>query len=172
LGIDPNSKRAVAALSSMKFVQAKELAADGPNRTERDNYFAEAESFDRRLIQIDPHDVNSLSMSGVHAAWRAGPELMRARERLRMSAGEAGPLNDPALRADLLARYGSLIDEGIEDLNKALVINPDFPDALQFLSRLYRSRADLADSTAAYQRDTALADAFEVRAAAGKKPTD
>jgi len=171
LGIDPNNKRAVAALSRMKYAQAKELVADGPNKTERDNYFAEAESFARRLIQIDPRDVNSLVLFSTHASWRVGPELMRARERLKMSAGEAGPLNS-TLRADLLARYGALIDEGIEDLNKALVINPDLPDALEFLSRLYRSRADLADSVDGYQRDTAMAEAFEVRAAAGKKPTD
>ena len=52
----------------------------------------------------------------------------------------------PALRTDYLAKYGSLVDEGIADLQKAITLRPDYDDAMAYLNLLYRRKADTVES--------------------------
>ena len=52
----------------------------------------------------------------------------------------------PAVRTDYVAKYGSLVDEGIADLQKAISLKPDYDDAMAYLGLLYRRKADMVDS--------------------------
>ena len=52
----------------------------------------------------------------------------------------------PAVRTDYTAKYGTLVDEGIEKLKKAIEIRPDYDDAMAYLNLLYRRKADMVQS--------------------------
>jgi hypothetical protein len=50
------------------------------------------------------------------------------------------------LRGDYAAKFGSLVDEGVTDLQKAIQIKPDYDDAMAYLNLLYRRKADMVES--------------------------
>jgi TonB family protein len=62
-----------------------------------------------------------------------------------------------------------MLQAGIDALNKALEINPQFSDAMAYLNLLIRERADLRDSVAECQQDVATADQWVQKAIATKK---
>src|SRR5262249_24653595 len=51
-----------------------------------------------------------------------------------------------AVRTEYVSKYGSVIDEGIADLQKAIQIRPDYDDAMAYLNLLYRRKADAVES--------------------------
>jgi hypothetical protein len=55
------------------------------------------------------------------------------------------PLPAP-VRQDYAAKYGTLVDEGVSDLQKAISLKPDYDDAMAYLSLLYRRKADMVES--------------------------
>ncbi len=52
----------------------------------------------------------------------------------------------PPVRAVYVEKYGSLVDEGIADLQKAIQLRPDYDDAMAYLNLLYRRKADMVES--------------------------
>ena len=96
--------------------------------------------------------------------------LMEARSRLGMRPEDPGPLRGTgAVRADLRARLGSTVDDGMQHLERALQIHPEYDDAMAYLNLLYRERADLLDSASEYQRDVQIADEWVRRALETKR---
>ena len=53
---------------------------------------------------------------------------------------------------------GKLIDEGLQNLDKALALNPDYDDAMTYKNLLYREKARLATNDADRKKLTDLAD--------------
>lgn len=53
---------------------------------------------------------------------------------------------------------GKLIDEGLQNLDKALALNPDYDDAMTYKNLLYREKARLATNDADKKKLTDLAD--------------
>lgn len=53
---------------------------------------------------------------------------------------------------------GKLIDEGLQNLDKALALNPDYDDAMTYKNLLYREKARLATNDADKRKLTDLAD--------------
>ena len=74
-----------------------------------------------------------------------------ARAKLGMKPDDPGPLKDKKVRAEVAAKNGPIIDEGIKDLDKALQIDPEYDDAMAYENLLYRQKADLEDSSEAYK---------------------
>ena len=56
-----------------------------------------------------------------------------------------------SVRAEYLAKAGPMVDDGINALQKALQLRPDYDDAMAYLSLLYRRKADMVES--AQERD-------------------
>lgn len=52
--------------------------------------------------------------------------------------------NAPNLEDERRAEVQQLVDEGVQELQKALELNPNYSEALQYLNLLYRERAYLA----------------------------
>jgi hypothetical protein len=50
------------------------------------------------------------------------------------------------VRAQYVSKCGSLVDEGIADLQKAITLKPDYDDAMAYLNLLYRRKADMVES--------------------------
>lgn len=74
-----------------------------------------------------------------------------------MRPDEQGPLRDEQIRNELNAQVMPFVREGMENLEKALQIDPEYDDAMAYVSLLYRSKADLEESTEAARRDDSLA---------------
>ena len=65
-----------------------------------------------------------------------------------------------SLRGDYTTKYGSMVDEGIADLQKAIQLRPDYDDAMAYLNLLYRRKADMVES--ADERDNLLKQADDL----------
>jgi len=86
-----------------------------------------------------------------------------------MKLEDPGPLPDGPIKKELKAKYDLIIEAGLYDLQQALVIDPQYDDAMAYMNLLIRERADLRDSAADYRRDIAEANAWVDKAMAVKK---
>ncbi|HOK44663.1 MAG TPA: hypothetical protein PLK67_01945, partial [Bryobacteraceae bacterium] len=68
------------------------------------------------------------------------------------------PLKDKKAREELREKYWTMIEEGLQNLNKALEIDSNYDEAMAYINLLYRQRADLAENQKDYQADIAEAD--------------
>src|SRR5437899_10611501 len=58
----------------------------------------------------------------------------------------------PKVREEYAAKYGALVDEGIQHLQKAIELRNDYEDAMAYLNLLYRRNADQVPTQA--ERET------------------
>lgn len=115
--------------------------------------FEESKTYHQKHIQMKPEDPEPYYWIGVidwTLAFRANGEMRKDfnEKNIKKQVKDTDPL-PPALRTDYVAKYGSLIDEGISDLQKAIQLRPDYDDAMAYLNLLYRRKADTADSASA-----------------------
>ena len=94
---------------------------------------------------------------------------MLARVNANMKPDEPGPLKDAKMKAELIAKYGPAIDEGMQDLHKALDIDQDSDDAMAYMNLLIREKADLADNKDEYKKQIEVADTWLQKALDTKK---
>jgi tetratricopeptide (TPR) repeat protein len=112
--------------------------------------FEESKTYHQKHIQLKPEDPEPYYWIGVidwTLAFRANAEMRKDynEKNIRKQVKDTEPL-PPALRAEYVAKYGPLIDEGITDLQKAISIRPDYDDAMAYLNLLYRRKADTVAS--------------------------
>lgn len=88
---------------------------------------------------------------------------LAARAELGMKPEDPGPIKDAAKRQQLATELVPKIDDGLQALERALEINPDYADAMAYLNLLYRERADFQDTQEAYEADLAKADEWVQR---------
>jgi tetratricopeptide (TPR) repeat protein len=115
--------------------------------------FEESKTYHKKHIELKPEDPEPYYWVGVidwTLAFRANGEMRKDynEKNIRKQVKDTEPL-PPALRSDYVSKYGSLIDEGIADLQKAITLRPDYDDAMAYLNLLYRRKADTVDSTQA-----------------------
>ncbi len=97
------------------------------------------------------------------------PEYGKARLELGMKQDDPGPFKDKKVRAELKDKYGAVIQDGIDNLDKALKLDPEYDDAMTYQNLLYRERADLAESKDEYTAQVKTADAWMDKALATRK---
>ena len=143
LGTNPDNLNAIDGIGSILFQMAG---------TPYDpKLFAESKTYHQKHIQLKPEDPEPYYWIGVidwTLAFRANGEMRKDYNEKNISKQikDTDPL--PAtLRADYISKYGSLIDEGIADLQKAITLRPDYDDAMAYLNLLYRRKADTVESS-------------------------
>ena len=161
---DPNEKTALAYLATLAFNQALSLPLD-----EKLKMFDEAAKWHHRRIEVDPKEKEAYYTLGVIAYNKFRPALMLSRSNLKMRPEDPGPIKDKKVKEELTAQYGSVVDEGMQDLNKALEIDPEYDDAMVYLELLMRERADLLDSQDEYKKQVEVADGWLQKALDTKK---
>jgi tetratricopeptide (TPR) repeat protein len=161
---DPNDKTALASLAMLAFNQAQSLPLE-----EKLKMFDESAKWQHRRIEVDPKEKEAYYSLGVVAYQKWIPALMTARSNLRMRPEDPGPLKDKKVKEELQAQYGSVVQEGMDDLNKALEIDPEYDDAMAYLNLLIRERADLLDSPDEYKKQIEIADGWLQKALDTKK---
>jgi len=126
--------------------------------------FEESKTYHQKHIQIKPEDPEPYYWIGVidwTLAFRANAEMRKDynEKNIRKQVRDTEPL-PAAIRGDYLSKYGSLIDEGITDLQKAISLRPDYDDAMAYLNLLYRRKADTVES--AEERSTLVKQADDL----------
>jgi hypothetical protein len=163
LQLDPINQTALASLASLAYNTATPLKGD-----EKLHKLDEAMDWYKRLATVSPTNKEAPYSLGVIAWAKWYPALMTARASLQMKPEDPGPLPAPQ-RESLKAQYSALLEEGIENLNRALLIDANYSDAMAYLNLLIRERADLRDTKAEYAADVAIADEWVQNALDAKK---
>jgi TonB family protein len=163
LELDPNNQTALASLASLAYNTATPLKGD-----EKLHKLDEAMDWYKRLASVSPTNKEAPYSMGVIAWAKWYPPYMAARASVQMKPPDPGPL-PPAQRESLKAQYSALLDEGVANLKQALLIDPNYSDAMAYLNLLIRERADLRDTKTEYAADVATADEWVQKALAAKK---
>ena len=145
LDIDPNNLGAIDGIGSLLFQMAGTPPVDPKG-------FEESKSYHLKHIQIKSEDPEPYYWVGVidwTLAFRANNEYNK--NNLKKQVRDDEPLPASA-RPDYAAKFGPMVDEGINDLQKAISLRPDYDDAMAYLGLLYRRRADMVSSTS--ERDS------------------
>lgn len=123
--------------------------------------FEESKKYHQKHIDLKPDDPDSYYWIGVidwSLSYRGNKDM-----RAKYNTSGKKPVKDtdpmpPPLTADFTAKYGQTVDEGINDLKKAIELKPDYDDAMAYLNLLYRQKADMETTPAARDEDEKLAD--------------
>jgi tetratricopeptide (TPR) repeat protein len=151
---DANNLSAIDGLASIMYQMAGQPF--DPKK------FEESKEFHLRHIALKPNDPQPYYSIGVidwALAYRGNTE-MRAdynRAHINKQIKDTDPL-PPDVRAAYTQKYGSLVDDGIATLKKAIDIKPDYDDAMTYLNLLYRRKADMVESAAERDALTKQAD--------------
>lgn len=132
--------------------------------------YDEAIAMEKRAVAIQPEDAEAIYTIGVIDWTRAYNNAIAslAAEGLT-DDGEGNAGMSMTACEKLRALNTSLVEDGITNLSRAIEINPNYSDAMQYMQLTYRLHADFAcGNKASLARDLKLADelrrkAFELR---------
>jgi Tfp pilus assembly protein PilF len=151
---NPKDKVALASIASLYLNQKK---------------WDEAQQWYEKLISVDPSSVDSYYSLGFITWSKWYPAYGTARAMLGMKPEDPGPIKDKKVKEELKAKYGPMIDAGLQALDKALQIDPTRDDAMAYENLLVRERADLADNKEDYEKQVKIADDWVQKSLATKK---
>jgi tetratricopeptide (TPR) repeat protein len=135
--------------------------------------FDDAKHYYQMASGLDPKDPEPYYSVGVIDWTLCYQPRMEGRTRLKLSPeaelGASKP-REKKICEELGARNMALIAEGMESLNRAIELRPDYDDAMAYLNLMYRERADLeCNDPAARKEDLQRADHWVDRTLAVKK---
>ena len=159
LDADPENASALAYVASLYF-----------NMEEMDK----AKEIYTKLISVDPSNTQARYTMGVIAWTEAYQPRLDARAAYYMQPEEPGPLKSwcdtnrrlsrrdrracNATREELVEVGIPVVEGGMEHLEKAIELDPDYADAMAYLNLLYREMADLAETKQEHDEHIAQAD--------------
>jgi tetratricopeptide (TPR) repeat protein len=130
--------------------------------------FEDAKNYYRQAIQLDPNDPEAYYSVGVIDWTQAYQPRMEERAKVGLRPDE--PLKDKKLCSKLREDAGPIIQDGIDNLNKALQLRQDYDDAMAYLNLLYREKADReCDQPDVQKADLKTADEWVDKTMAAKK---
>jgi TonB family protein len=165
--LDLDSKN-VSALKGIAAATYNQAAAT-QDSIDKNRMLNEAARWNQKLIELNPREADAYYSLGVIAWTKVYPELRNARARTGMKADEPGPLRDASIREEMRARFQPAIEEGIQNLQKSLEINPTGADTMAYLNLLLRSRADIADTAEQASADSRKADEWVKKSMEAKR---
>jgi tetratricopeptide (TPR) repeat protein len=135
--------------------------------------FDEAKKYYRMASDVDPNDPEPYYSVGV-IDWTASYQpRMEERAKLGMRPEEnLNPKNKDQKKVceELKQKNMPAISEGIDSLNKAIQLRPDYDDAMAYMNLMYREKADVeCDDLAARAEDLKTADSWVDKTLATKK---
>jgi len=142
---DPRNSVALASVAQLYFSQKK---------------LDDARDWYKKVIAVEPNNKGAYYTLGVIAWTKTFQPRMETRAKLNMRPDDPGPLKDKKVREELRTQSLPIIEEGLQNLQKALAIDGQYDDAMAYMNLLYRERADLEESAADYKKDTETADSW------------
>ncbi len=134
----------------------------------------EAKEYEKKVIALDPNDPEAYYTIGV-VNWMQSYKnavTILAADGLTDDGNGNVKKTKPAC-AKLQAANSSLVDQGLEYLNKAVDINKNYDEAMQYLNLTWRRKADIeCGDDAARKADLAKADDWSQRAMGARKANE
>jgi tetratricopeptide (TPR) repeat protein len=135
--------------------------------------FDDAKKYYRMAGDLDPNDPEPYYSVGVIDWTACYQPRMEERAKLGMKPDEnLNPKNKDQKKAcdELKLKNMPAIQEGIDSLNKAIQLRPDYDDAMAYLNLMYREKADVeCDDLNQRQEDLKTADSWVDKTLATKK---
>jgi len=154
LEMDPKNDTATKSIASLFFYEKK---------------WEQAEEWNKKVLELNPKDKEAYYTLGVIVWTKWFPADGGARAKLGMTPEAPGPIKDKKVKEELKAQYLPMINTGIENLQKALTIDPEYDDAMAYINLLIRERADLDDDAEQYKKDINTAEGWVHKAMETKK---
>jgi tetratricopeptide (TPR) repeat protein len=121
--------------------------------------FALAKEFYKKASESDPNDPEPYYSVAVIDWTQTYAPRQEERVKLGMKPDDALPAKDKKVCAMVKEKNTANVQEGIDNLNKALQLRPDYDDATAYMNLMYRERADIqCDDPAARMADLKTAD--------------
>jgi tetratricopeptide (TPR) repeat protein len=162
---DPSNALAIESLASLHYNQAQ----GGQTLDQKVLKLDEAAKWYTRLADVDPNNKTAFYSLGVITWAKWYPRLMEARNKLGMKPEDPGPIKDKKVKEELKAQWLDTVNKGIQHLERALQIDPEYDEAMAYMNLLIRERADLSDSPDQYKKDIEVADNWVQKALDTKK---
>jgi len=135
--------------------------------------FEDSKKYYQMASDLDRDDPEPYYSLGVIDWTQSYQPRMEARAKLGLKPGEnLDPSNKDQRRLcdELKFKLTPVIEEGIDTLNKAIQLRPDYDDAMAYMNLMYREKADLeCDDLAAREEDLNSADEWVDKTLATKK---
>jgi tetratricopeptide (TPR) repeat protein len=141
-------------LSTLEAVLA-ERSGDADQRAER---YEKAQDLLKQALALEPGKAGMYFRLASLERDEFGPAIQQAKARF---SGNRGPLPDSELRHSLQRQYGSLIEEAVQNGQKASEMAARSPQPLLLMSRLLRERALIRDTAEEYASDMHAADDWQ-----------
>ncbi|MFI5090519.1 MAG: tetratricopeptide repeat protein [Terriglobales bacterium] len=153
LEMDPRNTNSVKGIASLYFNMKK---------------FEQAKQYHEKAKQLDPNDPEEYySIAVIDWTQTYAP---RQEERAKLGLKPEEPLKDKKVCEALRDRNLPKVDEGIQNLTRALQLRPDYDDAMAYLNLLYREKADVeCGNPDARAADLKMADDWVDKTMATKK---
>ena len=153
LNVDPNNLSAIDGIGAILYNMGG--TPFDPKK------FEESKTYHEKHIQLKPDDPEPYYWIGVidwSLAYR-GNKDMRAEfnQKAKKPVKDSDPM-PPPLATQFQTKFGPVIDEGVNDLKKAIELKPDYDDAMAYLNLLYRQKADTEMTLQAHDEDEKMAD--------------
>ncbi len=124
--------------------------------------FDDAKKYNHMVSELDPNDPDPYYSIGVIDWAECYQPRMEERAKLGLKPDEElNPKNKDQKKAceQLKTQNWPLIQEGIDNLNHAIQLRPDYDDAMAYLNLMFREKADVeCDDLATRQEDLKTAD--------------
>ena len=138
--------------------------------------FEDSKKYYLLASDLDPKDPENYYSIGVLDWIQTYQPRMEARAKLDLRPEDHLNPNIEAQRMacdDLRGRNMPMIQDGIEQLTKAIELRPDYDDAMAYMNLMYRERADVeCNDLAAREQDLKAADNWVDKTIAVKKTKD
>jgi tetratricopeptide (TPR) repeat protein len=142
LTVDPNNTSAIDGIGSLLYNMA-----GTPFTPEK---FEQSKQYHMKHIAINPNDPEPYYWVGVidwtlayrgNATMRQAYNVQNPKKQLK----DIDPLPDK-LRTDFAQQYGTMVDEGLKMIQKAVELRSDYADAMAYQNLLLRQKADQSDA--------------------------
>lgn len=154
LKLDPKNELAIASIASLYLNQKK---------------MDDAAEWNKKLIAINPQNKDAYYTLGVIAWTQWLIPDREARNKMNMKPEDPGPLKDKKIREELKTKWRPVLDDGVNNMQKALDVDKEYDEAMAYMNLLIRYRADLDDSTEEYKKDIDSADSWVQKSLDTKK---
>jgi len=155
LGVDPKNINSIKGIAYL-YLQMKK--------------FDLAKQFYKRASESDPNDPEPYYSVAVIDWTQTYQPRQEARAKLGMKPDDSLPAKDKKVCAEMREKNTADVQEGIDNLNKALQLRPDYDDAMAYMNLMYRERADIqCDDKDAHASDLKTADEWVDKTMATKK---
>jgi tetratricopeptide (TPR) repeat protein len=148
--LSPSAPRPLVELADLEAF----LAGHAPDEQSRGDHFKEAQDALKQVISLEPSKPEACMRLASIERDEFTPVLEGVRQRYPKIAG---PIPDANVRSDLQKRYLHLVEDAIENAQRASEMNASAQGPLILLAKLFREHALLRDTQEQYETDMQMA---------------